>query len=462
MPLVTILGKWRGGPNGNIITVAVAADGVVRGSYKGKNGGEAAFEGNLIEKGKGVRGYWYDVDAGITGGNRYECTCLVMLDDGDSNLLKLKYKQKGGGEETYEAKRYSEAAAVPREDGKIKGFVMKDPQIFARVTDNLKDKKAQLRETGRVEALEASVSRPLFDGRLTYVPSPAVGAEYMTQYDVERKLKHEDELRRPARIAAYEAQMESLKAKVAAGDDNAKAKLALTEKLLRGEKGGEKLDERPVFKRGLHGTEFQSGPIEHLPEPYITEVELMRSLHKADEARPKQQLASFEEELPKLQAKIAAGEGDVDGLKKRLAYVQSSIKAIKGLEKLEERHEFRPTNRDAASGMSKALEHLPEPYMSAVGLERHLKAKEAARGEQTIKALEAEIEKLQKKAADGSIDDIGKRRLEIAQKLLKGEKVAMTKLVERPTFKAGAGDPTATRLSSTVMLHPLNVRKALH
>ncbi len=80
--------------------------------------------------------------------------------------------------------------------------------------------------------------------------------------------------------------------------------------------------------------------------------------------------------------------------------------------------------------------------------------------------LQNEIARLQKIGEDGeklkklALDaDGAKRRIEIFTKILAGENRA-AKLSERPKMKPNP--PTVQfRMSGTVMLHPINVRKAL-
>lgn len=234
MPVfASIVGKFRGGPSGNMIRVEVDKEGTCKGEYLGKKGGRAGFQGKLIEGGKKLLGFWFDYDQALTPGSRFECTCVLNLDAADGNKLVGVFKTKGGGEEKWEAKRWF-ATDVPRSDGKIASFAFKSKEIFDRVTDDLKEKKAAWTEAARATALGESVSRRNFDGALEYIPSSAVGAEYMTEAEVMRMLNREEATHRDRVIAAYEAEIEKLRAKVAAGSDDLKPKLELKEKLLKG------------------------------------------------------------------------------------------------------------------------------------------------------------------------------------------------------------------------------------
>lgn len=98
--------------------------------------------------------------------------------------------------------------------------------------------------------------------------------------------------------------------------------------------------------------------------------------------------------------------------------------------------------------------------MSAHDLERKHKADDDAFAAKHLAALEAEEARLAAKSAAGSIDDNGKRRLDVLKKLITGEKTA-AKLVDRKKFKPGSGDCAGQRLSSSVMMHPINIRKSI-
>lgn len=234
MPVfASIVGKWKGGPNGTLVRVEMDKDGTCKGDYKGKKGGLAGFQGKLIEGGKKLLGFWYDYDADVTPGMRYECTCVLHIDAADGNKLVGAYKGKGGGTEEWTGTRWSESD-VPRNDGKIANFSFKSKEIFDRVTDNLLDKKSAWVEAARTSALAESVSRRNFDGALEYIPTSAVGAEYMTEAEIMRMLNKREAGHRERVIAAYEAEIEKLRAKVAGGADDLKGKLELKEKLLKG------------------------------------------------------------------------------------------------------------------------------------------------------------------------------------------------------------------------------------
>ena len=307
-------------------------------------------------------GFWYDYDLKVTPGDRYVCTCVLTLDAASGGKkLDAALKTKEGGSEAWTAQRFNLASAVPRTDGKMTAFAFKDKAIFDRVSDNLVAKKAAWVEAERVTALAESVPRRNFDGALEYIPGPgAVGAEYMTQHDIDRMLAAREDGHRARAIASWEAKIEALKAKVAAGADDLKPKLALAERLLKGEHGAEKLKERAPFKPALSG--FAPAGEEKPPrgpDEYATFYEVMRAMDKADRERNKTELAALEEALPKAEAALAAGGGDADKLKKAVETTKKAIKGLKGLLLMEERPKFKPTSSDPTVVSGKHAEYMP-------------------------------------------------------------------------------------------------------
>lgn len=103
---------------------------------------------------------------------------------------------------------------------------------------------------------------------------------------------------------------------------------------------------------------------------------------------------------------------------------------------------------------------MADVYLSAHDLERKLKADDEAAAAKHVVKLEAEEARLAAKSAAGSIDDLGKRRLDVLKKLIAGEKSSKA-LVERKKFKPGSSDCAGQRLSSSVMMHPINMRKSI-
>ena len=287
---------------------------------------------------------------------------MIDLDlESGGGKIKAKNKGKGGGaEETWEATRYTLSGNVPRAEGKITTFAFKDAAIFARVTDNQIAKKAAWVEEARTTAMGESISRHMFDGALEYIPGPgAVGAEYMTQQDVDRYLAKREEGHRARVIEAFEAKIEVLKAKVAGGADDLKSKLEVTIKLLKGEHGAEKLKERPPFKPALSGFASKTEAVERKPDEFVTLYEVMRALDKADRERNKTELAEAETALPKHEAAQAAGVGDADKLKLAVEHTKRMIAGLKGLIRMDERPKFKPTTTDPQSAGSKQVEHMP-------------------------------------------------------------------------------------------------------
>lgn len=123
-------------------------------------------------------------------------------------------------------------------------------------------------------------------------------------------------------------------------------------------------------------------------------------------------------------------------------------------------HPPHPTPITPAAPLSKPAEHMPDQYLSVHDLPRKLAADAKAADEASLAKLQKAVETLAAKAAAGSIDDLGKRKLETGKKLLKGAK-GSEKLQERKKFKLSAGDATGQRLSSSIMFHPSCVRAAL-
>jgi hypothetical protein len=104
---------------------------------------------------------------------------------------------------------------------------------------------------------------------------------------------------------------------------------------------------------------------------------------------------------------------------------------------------------------------MPDPYMSAHDLERKLRENLKEKDAKALAAKEADLEKLGKKKADGSIGEMEARRLAAYQIMVKGEKAAIAAAAERKGFKSGAGSATAARLSSSILFHPVNMKNAL-
>jgi hypothetical protein len=104
---------------------------------------------------------------------------------------------------------------------------------------------------------------------------------------------------------------------------------------------------------------------------------------------------------------------------------------------------------------------MPDPYISAFELERKLREELKERDAKTLEAKAAEVEKLSKKKAEGSIAEMEARRLAAYQVIVKGEKAAIAAAAERKGFVGGAGSGTASRLSSSVMFHPVNMKNAM-
>ena len=437
----------------------------------------------------------YDYDQKITPGNRFECTCEVLLEGATGDTLRGKLKTKEKEVVEWEAKRWSEQD-VPRVGGKISTFSVSTKAVFDRVTDDGRAKHESWAEEQRAKVLEESKAHDpknprKLDGAIMYIPGPASGDEYRTAHDLEREAREKEAGHRDARIATLEGAVAKLEAKAAKGED-VKEKLDKAKVLLSGEKKEKKmLEERTVkWKNGAGSfVPDSSKHAEHLPDEYSTELELMRKLHKADLERPLKDKARMEAELPKVQAAMAAGKGDPDALKRREDFLKKMIAAK--IPKPEDIKEFKPPSKVvvlasrcggglflrpiararphppfALSFFSPApygapAEHIPNPYISLFELERKLKKDLKERDAKTLEAKAAEVEKLGKKKADGTISEHEARRLAAYTQIVKGEKAAIVMAAERKGFRAGAGSGTASRLSSSVMFHPVNMKNAM-
>ena len=109
---------------------------------------------------------------------------------------------------------------------------------------------------------------------------------------------------------------------------------------------------------------------------------------------------------------------------------------------------------------------MPDVYLSAVELERKLREDDLVAAAARTKKLEAEVARLKAKEAAGTAAEEEKTRLALAARLLKYDKGSAELLKTRTggaTFRSGSGEGGAvgSRLSSTVMLHPVNVRRAM-
>ena len=338
------MGKFMG-PTGLVrVVYDQKAGGVVKCEHKGKSGGRAGFEGKMVDKGKKVIGFWYDYDQKVTAGNRFECTCVVTLEGSKGELLKAKLRTKEGGSEEWEAKRWSEQD-VARTEGKIAGFAIKDKAVFERVTDDGRAKHEAWAEGARAAALAASVPRKMFDGAMTYIPGPATGDEYKTPHDLERLAREKEAGHRDARISMLEGNVASLEARAAKGED-VKERLEKAQLLLKGEVREKKmlLERAEKWRSGAGSfTPASSRHAEHMPDEYSTELELMRRLHKEDLERPAKERARMEAELPRVQAAIAKGEGNVDNLRKKEDFLKRMLAAK--LPSKEDFKEFKPTSK---------------------------------------------------------------------------------------------------------------------
>jgi hypothetical protein len=485
-----LLGKWVGGPDEKLLRIERDDNGVTHGEFesKSKDGKDkSGFEGKLLQKGKYLRGFWFDMSKGVTVGHRFVCTLEIHLDeqeDPSGNTMVAKCKTKDGGEVEWKAKRYSEVGDIPRVDKKISTFNFKDEKIFKRVSDFDKAKRQADTDKAREELL-ATEPHMNFDGSSMYVPPPGVGAEYLSVHDMERDVKkrlaeattaYRERLARDLEIIKANATNgEFLKKRYAMDEDIAKRFIEIYEKLLNGEKNFDTLmTDRHAFVPSMSEPQLESSkPAEHMPEPYYSEVELYRELAKRD----KKHLAGFKERVEKklewLQKNLENSEAlkkqamDQDIAKRKMEIYQKLIKGEVTALKLTERKAFYPTEPNWHPDSSKPAEHLPDKYFSSVELDRELARRDKKHWEEyTIKItneieyltkIKDDAEKLKKWALD---QDAAGKRIETLGRIVKGQKSEL-KLAERPAQKPPTKDPGSSRLSGTVMLHPINVRKAL-
>jgi hypothetical protein len=89
--------------------------------------------GAKLGQGASLRGYWYDVDNGVTEGNRLACTIIVTVDE-SGNACTGKYKTKDGGSGEWTATRFNDAMKFARTDGKITTFAYKSKPTFEALT----------------------------------------------------------------------------------------------------------------------------------------------------------------------------------------------------------------------------------------------------------------------------------------------------------------------------------------
>jgi hypothetical protein len=175
-------------------------------------------------------------------------------------------------------------------------------------------------------------------------PFEYMGSEYMDEQGLRRMLRKADAEYQSKAGERMEAQIAAVNAKIAKGDGDAdalKKKLELSQRLLKGAKGAEKLKERPVMKPPSKDATLAEEPAEHMPDAYLSAHDLERKLAKDDEAWEKSYVAKLEGEIPRLQAKIAKGDGDVDAVKKRLDLAGRLLKGALQVPKLKERAAFR-------------------------------------------------------------------------------------------------------------------------
>jgi hypothetical protein len=484
----SLVGKWMGGLHGSVVRVEFCADGVTRGEWAGKtkesSGG--GFEGKMLNKEKFLRGFWYDADSGVTVGNRFQCTCVVSLDeqaDPAGNTMLCTYKTKDGGEASWTATRHSETGKVPRVDRKIASFSFRNKAVFEKLTKFDVGERAAETEKRREEALASEPVMNL-DGASMYVPPPGVGAEYLNSTDLERAMRRIGDEKTEAYRARLAKDLEAIKAIATDGEklkkrynmdaDIAKRFIEIYEKLIKGETQYDLLmTDRHAFVPSMGPPQLESSKFaEHMGDPYFSDVELQREIARRD----KKFMGAFGERVSAQMAWLEKHKEDAEALKKRsmepdiakrkLEIYAKLVAGEKKMAALAERPSFKPNDKSWEPDSYKPAEHLHTKYFSAVELDRELARRDKKHWEEYTEKITKEVEYLKKIKDDGEklkkwvLDaDAAGKRIETLGRIIVGQGKEKA-LAERPAVKPSM--PTSvTRLSGTVMLHPLNIRKAL-
>jgi len=483
----SLVGKWVGGLHGGPLRVEFCADGVTRGEWAGKSkGGTGGFEGKMLNKEKFLRGFWYDADSGVTVGNRFQCTCVVSLDeteDPSGNTLVCKYKTKDGGDGSWKATRHSETGNVPRVDRKIASFSFKNKEVFEKLTKFSAAEREADNEKRRAEVLASEPVMNL-DGASMYVPPPGVGAEYLNSTDLERAMRRIGDEKTEAYRARLARDLEAIKAIASDGEklkkrfgmdaDIAKRFVEIYEKLIKGEAAYDVLmTDRHAFVPSMGEPKLESSKFaEHMGDPYFSDVELQREIAKRDrkfmggyKERVEAQIAWLEKHKEDSEA-LKKRSLDPDVAKRKLDIFAKLVKGEVMAAKLTERPAFKPNDKSWQPASSKPAEHLHSQYFSAVELDRELARRDKKHWDEYTEKITKEVayltkikddgEKLKKWALDG---DAAGKRIETLGRIIVGQGKAKL-LDERPAVKPSM--PTSvTRLSGSVMMHPLNIRKSM-
>ena len=155
-----------------------------------------------------------------------------------------------------------------------------------------------------------------------------------------------------------------------------------------------------------------------------------------------------------------------DIAKRKLEIYAKLVAGEKKMVALAERPAFKPNDKSWEPDSYKPAEHLHTKYFSAVELDRELARRDKRHWEEYTEKITKEVEYLKKIKDDGEklkkwvLDaDAAGKRIETLGRIIVGQGKEKA-LSERPAVKPSM--PTSvTRLSGTVMLHPLNLRKAL-
>ena len=484
----SLLGRWTGGLHNGAIRVEFGSDGVTRAEWMAGAKGDqtGGFEGKLLQKEKRLRGFWFDHATGVTVGNRFVCTCDVMLDEAEDptgNTMVCKYKTKDGGEGSWKATRSTETGKVPRVDKKIASFAFKNKAVFESVTKFSVSERQADAEKRREEALASEPVMNL-DGASMYVPPPGVNSEYLSIFDVDRAMKRiqgeqvEAYRSRLARdleiIKSIKDDGEKLKKRFNMDADIAKRFIEIYEKLIKGETAYDALmTDRHAFVPSMSEPHLESSrPAEHMGDPYFSAVELQREIAKRDKVfmgaykdRVEAQIAWLEKHKEDAEA-LKKRSLDPDIAKRKLEIFAKLVVGEKKLAALSERKPFAPNWPGWEPDSYKPHEHLPDTYYSAVELDRELARRDKKHWDEYTEKITKEVayltkikddgEKLKKWALDG---DAAGKRIETLGRIIVGQGKAKL-LDERPAVKPSM--PTSvTRLSGSVMMHPLNIRKSM-
>jgi hypothetical protein len=275
-------------------------------------------------------------------------------------------------------------------------------------------------------------------------------------------------------IKAIASDGEKLKKRFGMDADIAKRFVEIYEKLIKGEASYDVLmTDRHAFVPSMGEPKLESSKFaEHMGDPYFSDVELQREIAKRDrkfmggyKERVEAQIAWLEKHKEDSEA-LKKRSLDPDVAKRKLDIFAKLVKGEVMAAKLTERPAFKPNDKSWQPASSKPAEHLHSQYFSAVELDRELARRDKKHWDEYTEKITKEIEYLKKIKDDGeklkkwALDaDAAGKRIETLGRIVVGQRKEKA-LAERPAVKPSM--PTSvTRLSGTVMLHPINIRAAL-